>query len=172
MHTGALVLLVALAACGRAAPARAQPLGESGQSPGAAAIKSLILPGLGQVGNGSWLKGGLFFGAYAGFFGWGVSLNQDVQDATGARNAAQDDAERAVWEQEIARLEQSRNAKIGLAAFVLVLSVAEAYVDAHLRGFDERIDAEVGWIPLGGDPGIGVAVTARLGEKERRRSAR
>jgi hypothetical protein len=119
----------------------------------------LILPGWGQAANGRWIKSALAFGFYAGYVAWGVSLNQDKQDALGAFNAAQTDSARAVWAAEADRIDSDRNGKYWIAGFVLLLSMADAYVDAHLRHFDERMDADVGLIPAGGEPALGVRLT-------------
>jgi hypothetical protein len=142
---------VAVFVLAAAAPAAAQSMNE-GPSPGVAALKSLVLPGWGQAANGKWLKGSVVFSAYAGFIGWGVALNQDVQDA---RGLGQTDF-------EIDQLQRSRNAKYWLAGLTALLSMADAYVDAHLNNFDERIDAEVGFLPTHDGPVLAFALTARL----------
>ena len=121
----------------------------------------MILPGWGQAANGSWVKAPIFTAGYVGFLGWAVSLNQQKQDAVGERNAAETEEEREFWESEILRLEDSRNAKYWLAGLVLLLSMADAYVGAHLKGFEDRIDAEVGFIPGEEKPGVGLSLTAR-----------
>jgi len=123
-----------------------------------AALKSFLLPGLGQAGNDKWLKAGLFFGAYTGLLGWAVAINQDKQDAQGHLNEA-DSLTVGYWQSEVDRLESSRNAKFWFAGGTMLLSVIDAYVDAHLRGFDKRIDATVGYIPEAN--GAGLALRAR-----------
>jgi uncharacterized protein DUF5683 len=135
---------------GVAGTAFAQPALEGKtQSPSTAALKSFLLPGLGQVGNEQWIKAGLFFGAYAGLLTWAVSLNQDKMDAEGQRNAAPDSLQ-GYWQSEVDRLESDRNGKFWFAGATLLLSVVDAYVDAHLRGFDKRIGANVGYVPENG----------------------
>jgi hypothetical protein len=124
----------------------------------------MVLPGWGQAANGAWLKAPLFTGAYVGFLGWAVALNQEKQDAEGLRNAAATEDDRAFSESEVARLEDSRNAKYWLAGLVLLLSMADAYVGAHLRGFEDRIDAEVGLVPVDERPAVGLCLTARFDE--------
>jgi Family of unknown function (DUF5683) len=126
------------------------PLEDHYQSPSTAALKSFLLPGLGQVGNEKWLKAGVFFGAYAGLLGWAVALNQDKMDAEGHLNAAGSPPDSLFWESEVARLESNRNAKYWFAGATMLLSVIDAYVDAHLRGFDKRINATVGYVPEAG----------------------
>ena len=123
-----------------------------------------MLPGWGQATNGRWLKGTAFLGAYAGFIGWGVSINQDKQDAQGELNAAESDSARAYWTAEVDALRNSRNAKYWLAGLTALLAVADAYVDAHLKNFDERMDADVGLIPVGDHPALGLRVTLPVGE--------
>ena len=57
-------------------------------------------------------------------------------------------------------MESDRNAKYWFAGATMLLSVIDAYVDAHLRGFDKRIDATVGYIPEDGG-GIALALRTR-----------
>jgi hypothetical protein len=135
------------------------PLEGHTQSPSVAALKSFLLPGLGQAGNDKWIKAGLFFGAYTGLLGWAVSLNQDKMDAVGHYNEASSPADSTFWLSEVDRLDSSRNAKYWFAGATMLLSVIDAYVDAHLRGFDKRIDATVGYIPEA--HGAGLALRAQ-----------
>jgi hypothetical protein len=129
-----------------------------GPSPRTAALSSLVLPGAGQAANRAWLKSAAFLGAYGGFLGWAAALNQDKQDAEGKLHAAASDSDRLAWAAEVDRLDDARNAKYWLMGLTALLSMADAYVDAHLRGFDRRMDAEVGWAP--GEEGP--EATARL----------
>jgi hypothetical protein len=160
-----LAAWLAALALGAAVPAAAEPLAGTGPSPGSAALRSFVLPGWGQAANGRWIKTVLAAGAYGGFWAWAVSLNQDVQDAKAERNAAAD-GDLAFWTAEVANRKDARNAKYWFAGLTMILAVTDAYVDAHLKGFDKRIDADVGWIPGGdGGPGfLGVRVTAALGD--------
>jgi len=123
------------------------------------AIKSLVVPGWGQVSNGSWLKGGLFFAAWGGFLGWAVAINQDKQDAEGRLNEAETPEEIEFWESEVARLEDSRTSKIWFAGLTALLAMVDAYVDAHLKNFNSRVDADVAVRPDNGRPAWSVSVT-------------
>ena len=125
---------------------------DEGPPPGRVALQSFVLPGWGQAANGQWLKGTVVFAVYGGFIGWGVSLNQDVQEAKGQGQS----------DFEIDSLKRSRNAKYWLAGLTALLAMADAYVDANLRNFDEQIDAEVGFLPTEDGPVFAVSVTARL----------
>jgi hypothetical protein len=110
----------------------------------------MILPGWGQLTNGAAVKAVAFAGAYAGFAAWGISVNQDVQDARGALNAARGTSEESFYENEVDRLAGSRDAKFWFAGLTLVLSMADAFVDASLRDFDKRIEADVALVPGAG----------------------
>ena len=140
-------------------PVRAQEdKSNEGPSPTASALKSMVVPGWGQASNGEWLKGSVFFVAYFGFIGWGVSLNQDVQDARGM----------GATESELSNLERSRDLKFWFAGFTMLLAMVDAYVDAHLYKFDERIDADVGYIPLRDGNMLGLRVSAPIGQENER----
>lgn len=150
-----------------AAP-RSRAVVPAGPSPGGSALRSMILPGWGQAKNGAWLKSGAFFAAYTGMLGWAVRLNQDKQDAESRLRAAAGSADEAFWRSETSRLEDARNGKVWLGGLVLLLAMAEAYVDAHLYRFEERIAADVA-VRAGADgPEARVGVTVLLGERERR----
>jgi hypothetical protein len=143
----------------------AQPAGaqeskkHEGPSPTASTLKSMVVPGWGQAANGKWLKGSVFFVAYFGFIGWGISLNQDVQDAKGI----------GASDAELASLERSRDLKFWFAGFTMLLAMVDAYVDAHLYKFDDRIDADVGYIPLRDGNMLGFRITTPIGlEKQER----
>jgi len=138
----------------------AEPGPEEGPSPTGALLRSIVLPGWGQVANGQWLKGGLFFTAYGGFIAWGVSINQDLQDAKGNPD---------VTEAELSSLTSSRNAKYWLAGLTLFLSAVDAYVDAHLNHFDDKIDADVGMLPGEEGPLLGLSLSTHWGGPSRGR---
>ena len=120
----------------------------SGPRPGTAALRSFLLPGWGQAANHAWLKSAGFLGTYGGLLGWAVSINQEKMDAVGRLNAAATDADLALRISEVDRLDNARNAKYWLMGLTTILAMVDAYVDAHLRDFDRRMDAEVGCITL------------------------
>ena len=127
-------------------------------SPTRVMFQSLLLPGWGQVSNGSPLKAGLFAGVYGGFVGWAVAANQKKQDAVGSFNAAATPEEQARWQSDIDHYTEIRNSRIWLAGLTAVAAMADAFVDAHLRNFDDRMDADVAILP---QPG-GIAVHVRV----------
>ena len=143
----AVAAAVLAAAVGSAAvPVRAQedaPPILRGPPPGRVALQSMVVPGWGQVSNRAWIKSVGFLGAYAGLVAWGVDLNQQKQDAAGELNRARGTEDEGFWQLEVGRLEDSRNGKFWLAGLVMLLSMADALVDAHLYKFEETIDADV-----------------------------
>ncbi len=176
--SGAADSIAAPDSAGRAVPdsvsisaaARTPGPGFHGPSPGGAALRSMVLPGWGQAYDGKWIKAGLFLGAYAGLWAWSISIHQDRMDAIGKLHAAADDAGRAHWQAEVDRLENDRNGKYWLAGLVLLLSMADAYVDAQLFHFDRRMDAPVALVPAPAGDGLALRVTVPLdpGGEDRR----
>jgi len=157
----------AVPAAADSAPVPAPAAGDTGPPPGRVVLQSMVLPGWGQFSNHKWLKAAVCAGAYGGLVGWGISLNQDVQDAVGRLHAAPE-AEQPTLQGEVDSLKDSRNAKFWFAGLTMLLSMVDAYVDAHLYHFDRRIDATVGFLP-GPDPStFGVRITAGFGTRERR----
>jgi len=105
-------------------------------------FQSLFIPGWGQIENRAWVKATLFAGVYAALVRNGIRLNQDKQDALGRLGAAADE-ERPELEREVDRLSNSRNAKFWFAGLTAVMAMADAYVDAHLKRFDDRMDSDI-----------------------------
>jgi hypothetical protein len=87
------------------------------RNPTAAMLRSLLVPGWGQLYNGRHLHAALVFGAEAGLFAAALSWNQQAEATTGDdRFFARD----------------YRNITMGWLAGTVVLSAADAYVEARL----------------------------------------
>jgi len=143
-----------------------------GPSPGGAALRSFILPGWGQAANHKWVKTVLFLGAYSGFWASSISFHQDRMDAVGGYNAAVTDSARSYWKAKFDRATAARNGKYWMAGLTLVLAMADAYVDAALANFDQRMDADVGFVPTSEDPVLGVRLTMAWDGTDTRASRR
>ncbi len=87
------------------------------RNPAAAMLRSLLVPGWGQLYNGRHLHAALVFGAEAGLFAAAFSWNQQAEATTGDEQFFNRDY---------------RNITIGWLAGTVVLSAADAYVDARL----------------------------------------
>jgi len=96
------------------------------KSPRGAMLRSVILPGWGQFYNGKWFKALLVAGTEIG-----LVVNAAIQD---------DLADKAGDEFEREFYLDSRNLSYWWLAGVTLLSMIDAYVDAHLYKFDESTD--------------------------------
>ena len=101
----------------------ADSLARKGKNPTGAMLRSIVFPGWGQWYNGKHFKAILVFGAEAGIIANTIRQNQRVQ-------ASKSELEREFY------LENRRLSNWWLAG-VILLSMIDAYVDAHLYDFDE-----------------------------------
>jgi hypothetical protein len=107
---------------------------KSRKNPTGAMVRSILFPGWGQLYNGKWFKALLVFGLEAGFIGAAVYLNQKAHDD-------QDTAENRAFYAD------QRNTNYWRTGVVILLSMLDAYVDAHLSDFDESPDLSFNSLP-------------------------
>jgi len=105
------------------------------KSPRGAMLRSIFIPGAGQLYNGKWLKAILVFGVEAGLVANGVYLNDKLR-------AAKEDYAREFY------AEQKSVNNWRMLAFILLSSV-DAYIDAHLADFDESPNLSLHILPTG-----------------------
>ncbi len=96
------------------------------KSPKAALWRAIFLPGWGQVYNEKYKKAAFVFGLESFFILRAVDFNQQKQ-------SIYDKDERE-------KLDRRRNDEVWRLLVTRLLSVLDAYVDAHLFGFDESPD--------------------------------
>ena len=96
------------------------------KNPTGAMLRSIVVPGWGQFYNGKWLKGLVIAGAEVGFITNAIVLNKWAHEAT--------------TEEEFLYYIDNRNLSFWLLGATILYSMADAYVDAHLFGFDESPD--------------------------------
>lgn len=111
------------------------------QSPRGAVIRSAVFPGWGQWYNGKKLKAVVVFGVEVGFISAAIWHNQRVVYWM--------DSSLTQYTAEFRELNESfhidmRNQFVWYLAGALLVSMADAYVDAHLAGFDESTDLSLG----------------------------
>lgn len=94
-------------------------------------FKSALVPGWGQWSNGKHLKAGAFFLAE----GYMIYRAGRAAHREGEAEDHGLDAEAEKWNAE-------RRDFTWWLLFAVVLSMGDAYVDAHLRGFDAEFDLE------------------------------
>lgn len=137
-------------------------------SPKTAAILSLILPGAGQIYNGSWWKTPIIYGGFAGL-GYGLYFYQDYYKSY---KTAYNNYRDPYLEQGLVppadtvltvrgesgyspiNVQQGRDyyrkyrdlCIIGIGVWYLV-NILEAYVEAHLFKFDVSDDLTIQWKP-------------------------
>ncbi len=105
--------------------AEGQPQEPQHKSPMGAMIRSAIIPGWGQVYSGHYIKAGLIFAVESGLVISAINENRKA-----------DDVYETDYEAYLDRIDR-RNTLIWCTAGVIVYSMVDAYVDAHLFGFDE-----------------------------------
>ncbi|RMH96300.1 MAG: hypothetical protein D6681_12460 [Calditrichaeota bacterium] len=113
------------------------------KSPWGAVARSAILPGWGQVYNQQYVKGGLAF-ALQGFLMWRIVHFHNRWKKTGNRDHR-----------------ETRNLSIWYLGAAYLLTLVDAYVDAHLYKFDEAM--KIAAMPeVGRSPGVLVSLQLRL----------
>lgn len=99
------------------------------RKPVATMFKSTLVPGWGQWSNGKHVKAGAFFLTEGYFFYRAARAAQKEWDL---EDQGRDD-EALSWNEE-------RRDYTWWLLFVVILSMGDAYVDAHLRGFDAEFE--------------------------------
>ncbi len=97
-------------------------------------MRSVMIPGWGQAYNGKWFKAVLFGGVESGFI-YGIADESRLANEA-SRNAAERPYEASYWEGVAQSHRSNRTDYIWWGAFTLLLSMGDAFVDAHLRGFN------------------------------------
>jgi hypothetical protein len=150
-------------------------------NPKKAAILGLAVPGGGQIYNKRWWKLPIVYGAVIGM-GFTVDYNQSryrrLRTALNQkRNGEAHEFEGTNIDSEASlkslRDEFDKNTQIAYVGMFLVyaLQAMEAFVDAHLKGFDVdedislKIRPEAGYIPALGTSTIGIGVSIPLYSK-------
>jgi hypothetical protein len=95
------------------------------KNPTGAMLRSLIFPGWGQFYNGKYLKAALAFAVETSLVATAVYWNQQAVKAT---------------EDERLFYQHNRNTANWWLAATILISMFDAYVDAHLSDFDESPD--------------------------------
>ena len=115
------------------------------QNPTTALLKSLAVPGLGQLGNRRYLKAVLFFGLDVWMIGSAIHYGRQASDFRELYGAA--DPDNVTLRNDYYSLyrdrKDERNKLTWYAVIVTFFSMFDAYVDAHLSGFPRREDDAV-----------------------------
>jgi hypothetical protein len=104
------------------------------QNPTAALFKSMVIPGLGQLGNRDYFKAVLFAGLEGWFVSKAIHYGRQASDASDYYEAQTDVTLRYLAYNDFDKKRKSRNKFIWFAAITTFVSMFDAYVDAHLSG--------------------------------------
>lgn len=107
------------------------------QNPTTALFKSALIPGWGQLGNGSYIKAILFFGLDAWMVASAVHYGLEAQDFRDKYEMALTVSERNEWYELYDDRRGQRNKFTWFAAIVSFVAMFDAYVDAHFSGFPD-----------------------------------
>jgi len=122
------------------------------QNPTVALFKSMLVPGLGQIGNKSYIKAGIAIVSESIFIGAIVHWAKKTRDAKAAFDAVDPDSVdiRGTLYNTYSDYKDKRNFYSWMLGTAVFLSMFDAYVDAHLRQFpafrnrDEGLSWEIG----------------------------
>ncbi|MFQ5499400.1 MAG: DUF5683 domain-containing protein [Candidatus Zixiibacteriota bacterium] len=124
-----------------------------GQNPTRAFFKSLLVPGLGQIGNRRYVKTALFAALDTWFIGSAIHYGRQAADFRSQFDETP--GELITLRQELHGLEQDRrderNKFTWFAVIVTLVSGVDAYVDAHLSGYPSQKQASsstIGFEPI------------------------
>lgn len=150
-------------------------------NPKRAALLSLAIPGAGQLYNKRWWKVPLVYGALTGMVlvvDYNQSLYRRLRDALNLKRQGEEHEFTGTTLDNLSTLRSLRdsydkNTQTAYVGIVLVytLQAMEAFVDAHLKGFDVnddlslRVKPNVEFIAPLGQPVMGIGVSIPLNGK-------
>ena len=141
---------------------------------------SMVLPGWGQVANGHPVKGAFCFAAGAGLLGSVFIEGRRAHLSLERARASTTNAEYLQHYDAYSRHFNRREDRALWAVFFWLYAMIDAYVDAHLAGFDEEFKGEPAgntlrpWargVPGGFKVGIRIGAVTPCGEFETSREA-
>ena len=130
-------------------------------APGWVMMRSLALPGWGQLHNGSWLKALLLGGGEVALIAGIVQDSRDLEALEAAADLARVESDEATYIAAVAAYNDRLDRLVSrqwLLGGVMLYALMDAYVDAHFRDF--KVEFEYDPAPPGARPGSG---GARLG---------
>ena len=121
------------------------------KSPGKAVLMSAILPGLGQYYNESYWKIPVVYGLGAFFVYEYTKYNKDFNNYSSKFNASitTDNPSGSYYLKSYKEFyRDKRDAFIWYGGFLYLINILDAFVDAHLYGFDVNENVSLGINPL------------------------
>jgi len=130
------------------------------QKPMTALLKSMVVPGWGQLGNKRYFKAALYAGLDALFIVRAVNYRKEARDFYDLYQAADSIDERNVYYADYDNRRTRRNKATWFAVIVTFLATFDAYVDAHLAGFPTEADEKA--LSFEVEPDMEGGISARL----------
>jgi hypothetical protein len=140
----ALTLFVPVAAADTAAQQDSTRLGGGKRfsSPFWVMMRSAAVPGWGQLHNGKWWKAVLIGGTETAFI-YGIFREDYLADRAAEKARSEPDPSLAAqWRGISSSHKSNKRDYLWWGAFTVLLSIGDAYVDAHLKGFDVEFREE------------------------------
>lgn len=108
------------------------------QNPTLALFKSMLVPGLGQIGNHQYVKAAAVIGLQTWLISSAVKHGNDASDFRKQFEAAIDPVERNNFYDQYLDSKDERNKFTWFAVIVTFVSMFDAFSDAHLSGFPKE----------------------------------
>ncbi len=105
------------------------------QNPTMALVKSMLVPGLGQVGNRKYFKAAVVVGLQAWLISSAIDHGREASDFKDEFEMSLDTTERNILYDNFLDSKDQRNKFTWFAVIVTFVSMFDAFADAHLSGF-------------------------------------
>ncbi len=118
------------------------------QNPTVALVRSMLVPGLGQVGNESYLKAGIVAVLETWLISKALDYRNQARDKWGQYSRSTDIDLRNDYYAEYQSARDQRNKYTWFVGITVFLSMFDAYVDAHMSGtpddpYEDRLDIDI-----------------------------
>jgi hypothetical protein len=108
------------------------------QNPTVALFKSMLVPGLGQIGNRSYIKAAIAIGLESWLFSRALHYRSETRERWERYESAEEVQLRNIYYAEYQDSRSQRNKYTWFTALTIFVSMFDAYVDAHLSGTPDR----------------------------------
>ena len=105
------------------------------QNPTKALLKSMLVPGLGQLGNRKYFKAAVVAGMQAWLISSAIDHGRKASDFKNKFEMSLDTTERLIFYDNFLDSKDQRNKFTWFAVIVTFVSMFDAFADAHLSGF-------------------------------------
>ncbi len=132
------------------------------QNPTLALFKSMLVPGLGQIGNRQYIKAGVIIGLQSWLVSSAIKHGHEASDWRQKFNASDSIGERNLLYENYLDSKDQRNKYTWFAVIVTFVSMFDAFSDAHLSGFPKDPEDHTQNIDLSIKPSFESGLDVRL----------